>query len=225
MVVLSLGGSIVSPDDVDSDFVAAFRDVLSHHIDRHGEKFVIVTGGGAPARRYQAAFRRISPEASVEDQDWIGVAATRLNAALVKAAFGRYCTDPVVTDPTEPTEISGMVMVAAGWKPGFSTDYDAVVLAQRLGARLIANLSNTDGIYDADPRKNPNAKPIERLSWRELANLVGSEWIPGRNVPFDPVATRAAAPLGIPLIAAGGKDLENLQAILEGRPFRGTLVE
>jgi len=225
MVVLSLGGSIISPDKVDAPFLGEFRDLLASFIDESEEQVVIVTGGGAPARRYQAAFREIVPEGSAEDQDWIGVAATRLNAALVKAVFGDYCRDPIVTDPTEPESIAGMVLVASGWKPGFSTDYDAVVLAERLGARLIVNLSNTDGIYDADPRTNPDAKPIERLTWGELQKLVGTEWIPGRNVPFDPVATRAAAELGAPLIAAEGRDLKNLRAILTGGPFKGTLVE
>ena len=225
MVVLSLGGSIVSPDDVDASFLGDFRKLLTGYIDESGEKFVIVTGGGAPARRYQAAFRNIVADGSDEDQDWIGIAATRLNAALVQAVFGRYCRDPVVTDPTEPSAITGMVLVGSGWKPGFSTDYDAVVLAKRLGARLIVNLSNTDGIYDADPRNNPDAKPIDHLSWAELQNLVGTEWIPGRNVPFDPVATKAAAELGAPLIAAGGRDLPNLRNILLGNEFRGTLVD
>ncbi len=225
MVVLSLGGSIISPDNVDAPFLREFRDLLTSYIDESEEQVVIVTGGGAPARRYQAAFREIVPEGSAEDQDWIGVAATRLNAALVKAVLGDYCRDPIVTDPTEPDGIAGMVLVASGWKPGFSTDYDAVVLAERLGARLIVNLSNTDGVYDADPRTDPDAKPIERLTWAELQKLVGTEWIPGRNVPFDPVATKAAAELGAPLIAAAGRDLENLRAILTGGPFKGTLVD
>lgn len=225
MVVLSLGGSIISPDNVDAPFLSDFRALLTSYIDEFEEQIVIVTGGGAPARRYQAAFREIVPEGSDEDQDWIGIAATRLNAVLVKAVLGDYCRDPIVTDPTEPHSVIGMVLVAAGWKPGFSTDYDAVILAKRLGARLIVNLSNTDGIYDSDPRTNPDAEPIERLSWDELQRLVGSEWIPGRNVPFDPVATKAAAELGAPLIAAAGRDLENLRAILTGTPFKGTLVE
>lgn len=225
MVVLSLGGSIISPDNVDAPFLSAFRGLLTSYIDEFEEQIVIVTGGGAPARRYQAAFREIVPDGTDEDQDWIGVAATRLNAALVKAILGDYCLDPIVTDPTEPEGITGMVLVASGWKPGFSTDYDAVVLAERLGARLIVNLSNTAGIYDSDPRSNPEARPIERLSWDELQQLVGSEWIPGRNVPFDPVATKAAAKLGAPLVAAAGRDLENLRGILSGAPFEGTLVE
>lgn len=225
MVVISLGGSIVSPKEVDAPFLSDFRKLILDYVDESGEKLVIVTGGGAPARRYQAAFREIVPEGSAEDQDWIGVAATRLNAALVKAVFGEYCSDPVVTDPTEPESITGMILVGAGWKPGFSSDYDAVVLARRLGARLIINLSNTDGIYDSDPRKNPDAKPIERLSWQELQELVGNEWIPGSNVPFDPVATKAAAEYGAPLVAAEGRDLPNLRSILRGEPFKGSRVE
>jgi uridylate kinase len=46
--------------------------------------------------------------------------ATRLNAQLVKAVFADLCPTDVVYDPTAAEVFAGRVMVAAGWKPGFS---------------------------------------------------------------------------------------------------------
>ena len=53
---------------------------------------------------------------------------------------------------------------------------------------------------------------------------MGEEWVPGKNTPFDPVATRRAAELGMTVIAADGRDLANLEALLDGRPFVGTTI-
>ena len=114
--------------------------------------------------------------------------------------------------------------MAAGWKPGFSTDYDAVVLAERFGADKILMLSNIAQVYDDDPRKNPAAKPLDRLTWDEYRIMAGSEWMPGANVPFDPVATARASKAGLTVVAAAGSDLENLEAILAGRKFIGTII-
>jgi uridylate kinase len=54
--------------------------------------------------------------------------------------------------------------------------------------------------------------------------MVGDDWTPGKNLPFDPVATRRAAELGLQVITAGGRNLANVEAILEGREFTGTLI-
>ena len=94
-------------------------------------------------------------------------------------------------------------MVAAGWKPGWSTDFDAVVLAEKFGADTVINLSNISKVYSADPKLDPEAVPFDRMSWSELKKLVGDTWIPGKNVPFDPVATERAAALRLTVITAG----------------------
>lgn len=228
MDVISLGGSIVAPDAVDVGFVVQFRAMIQAQVEARKARFVLVVGGGAPARAYQAAAREAATGGGValshEAQDWIGVMATRLNAELIKAVMGPLCVDPVVLDPTADPAGNGSVTVAAGWKPGFSTDYDAVVLADRLGAHRIINLSNIAHVYDADPKTNPDAKPVETMSWATLVAMVGTDWVPGANAPFDPVATRRAADLGLTLVVAGGRDVANTQRILNGEDFVGTTV-
>jgi uridylate kinase len=233
ITVISLGGSIVAPDGVDEVFLKEFavlvREFLESDKDR---KFIFVTGGGGPARAWQTAYRNIAAAlapagtqaADPDEADWIGVMATRLNAQLVKAVFGPYCKEPVVTNPTKAESFTGRVLVAAGWKPGFSSDYDATLLAEKFGARTVINLSNIEKVYTDDPRKNPAAKPIDRISWADFRSLVGDEWTPGKNVPFDPVASRHAEQTGLTVICAAGKDLPNLKKLLSGEDFTGTTI-
>ena len=223
VTVLSVGGSIISPQEVDTELIKGLRDTLMPFVEA-GRRFILVTGGGAPARAYQHAYRSISNEADPEVQDWIGVAATRLNAQLLRGVFGSVCPDPIVTDPEGPIGFEGTVLVGAGWKPGFSTDYDAVLLAERFGADTVINLSNIEKVYTGDPKTDPNATPLDEVSWAEFRKLVGEDWIPGSNLPFDPVATRRAAELGLRVIAAGGHDMENLRRILSGESFVGTTI-
>jgi len=53
---------------------------------------------------------------------------------------------------------------------------------------------------------------------------VGDEWVPGKNVPFDPIASRHAQKIGIKVICAAGKDLANLEHIIRGEDFTGTTI-
>lgn len=225
VTVVSVGGSIVVPDEVDTAFVdrfvAAIRARLAHEPQR---RFALVVGGGATARRYQQAARSLSPEIDAHTLDEIGIAATRVNAQVVRAAFGDLCPDPLVTDPTRIASFAGRVLVGGGWKPGFSTDNVSVRLAETLGATTVINLSNIRQIYTADPRTDPNATPLSDISWDELRAIVGDEWVPGGNTPFDPIATQRAAELAMTVIAADGRDLTNLEALLDGRSFVGTTI-
>jgi uridylate kinase len=211
------------------EYLRAFRALIYEILEADAERrFVFVTGGGAPARVWQAAFREIAgrdggAEADAS-ADWIGVAATRLNAELVRALFARDCPQPVVIDPTAVEMFAGRIMVAAGWKPGFSSDNDAVLLAERFAAPLVINLSNVEKVYTADPRTDPNAKPLDKVSWDDFLKITGTEWKPGLNVPFDPVASARAKAAGITVICAKGTDIDNLRCILTGKPFTGTTI-
>ena len=229
VTVLSVGGSIVAPDKPDFDFLDKFsktiRTWLSQDLSR---KLIMVIGGGAPARDYQNAYRKVcdlrKKNINNDEADWIGIMATRLNAQLVKAVFEDLCPNPVVYDPTAVDDFRGQILVAAGWKPGFSTDNDAVVLAERFSGNLVVNLSNIAKVYTDDPKKNPEAKPIDSISWEDFIKIVGTEWVPGKNTPFDPIASQRAQKAGIKVICAAGKDIENLENILNGKDFKGTVI-
>lgn len=222
--IISLGGSLVAPDAVDTRFVAQFCALVREQVAAHPErKFVVVCGGGGPARCYQAAYRALAMEPSEAAEDWVGIAATRLNAELIKQLFASLAPGEVVTDPTTVTAMEAPVLVAAGWKPGFSHDYDAAIIAERLSAAHIVKLSSVGRIHSADPRTDPGAKAYERLSWAALQRLTGDRWSPGHHAPFDPIATAHCAALGLTLIVTG-RDLANLRRVIDGEPFTGTTV-
>ncbi|MDR1466095.1 MAG: UMP kinase, partial [Treponema sp.] len=213
-VVISLGGSIVAPEGADAEFLRDFAKLTRELLTADtGRRFIFVVGGGGPARAWQkaywdacAGFSQTADEAA----DWIGVMATRLNAQLVKAVMGELCPDEVVTDPSGEVSFTGRTLIAAGWKPGFSSDFDAVLLAEKFGAKTLVNLSNIERVFTDDPRKNPDAKPLDMVSWKDFRAMVGEEWVPGKNTPFDPVASRRADEIGLKVICAAGRNLPNL---------------
>ena len=227
--VLSVGGSIVAPEGPDVEFVKKFVSMVKEYLSAHkDDKLIFVVGGGGPARIYQNAFRQVTDtpaDKGTDAADWIGIMATRLNAQFVKASFGDLCKEAVVTDPTAAKDFTGSILLAAGWKPGFSTDNDAVLLAEKFGAKTVVNLSNIEKVYTDDPRKNPDATPIDEISWADFRKIVGDEWTPGKNCPFDPIASKKAQELGLKVICAGGKNLENIKAILEDRDYVGTTIK
>lgn len=229
--VLSVGGSIVVPEKPDTDFLCKFIAMIRNWLNEDSQRrLILVVGGGGPARIYQNVYREIvsaSDGASSDssEADWIGIMATRLNAQLLKAALGDLCPQEVVYNPTTVDEFNGRILVAAGWKPGFSTDNDAVLLAERFNADTVVNLSNIEKVYTDDPRKNPDAKPIDSISWAEFRKMVGDDWTPGKNTPFDPIASKKAQDLNLTVICAAGKNIENIRSILDGKQFEGTEIK
>lgn len=225
IAVLSLGGSIIAPEGVDHAFLISFKEALETYLHEDpSRRIILVTGGGAPARTYQEAYRKVTGNTDSDLLDWVGIAATRLNGTLVRAIFSKYCTDPLVTDPTAPIPFTGQLLVASGWKPGFSSDTDAVYLAERFGAKTVVNLSNIAKVYSSDPRTNPQAVPIDAISWSEFRGMIGDTWTPGKNVPFDPIASREAQRCGLRVICADGRNIPNTMAILLGTDFEGTVI-
>jgi len=228
--VLSVGGSIISPDKPDSEFLSKFVKMCSEWLKADkSNRLILVAGGGAPARVYQNGYKEVCEKTGAaydaNAADWIGIMATRINAQLLKASFGDFCKNDVVYNPTaDDVTFDGQVLVASGWKPGFSTDTDAVYLGEKFDAKTIVNLSNIEKVYTDDPRKNPDAKPLDTISWPDFRKMVGDEWTPGKNCPFDPIASKKAEANAMKVICGGGKNIENIQAILNDKEYIGTTI-
>lgn len=221
IIVLSVGGSLIVPDKIDTDFLTNFRNLILKNLPKY--RFIIISGGGKTARRYQDAAKAVV-ELSDEDADWLGIHSTRLNAHLLRTIFRDEAHSQIITDPAEEINFTENILVGAGWRPGRSTDYVAVLIAKRLGATTIINLSNIDYVYDGDPRTNPRAKKIENITWSEFRKLIPKEWSPGLSSPFDPIASREAEKLGLEVVVMNGNKLENLEKYLEGRVSAGTKI-
>ena len=221
-VVVSVGGSLIVPDQIDTDFLTRFKALILDKVQK-GFTFSIIAGGGKTARRYQDAAHAVTP-LSRHDLDWIGIHATRLNAQLLRNIFVGYAHPEVIHNPTVDIHADEPVIIAAGWQPGCSTDYDAVLMAKNLGATRLVNLSNIDYVYDSDPRKNPNARKIEKINWADFRKLIPEEWDPGLSSPFDPIAAREAEALGLEVAIMNGTKLDEFSNYLEGKPFVGTVI-
>lgn len=225
-IVISLGGSLIVPSEIDWKFVKNFKKLIEKYIQKK-YKFVIITGGGKTCRKYQAAAMKVT-KLTKDDRDWLGIHSTRLNGHFIRTIFRDYADPKINTNPHDLKGIGkfrGSILVAAGWKPGFSTDYDAVVLAKFLGAKNIINFSNIDYVFDKDPKKYKDAKKIEKISWKDFRKIVGDKWDPGMNAPFDPIASKLAYEENLEVIIMNGKNLKNLEYYLEGKKFKGTVIK
>lgn len=222
--IISVGGSIIIPKTgFDIAFLKKFKAMILRRVAR-GERFILVVGGGATARNYQAAAKKIT-KLTDKELDWVGIAATEINAKFVKHLFKGHTLDDIITDPTKKLKTNKPIIVASGWKPGCSTDYDTVLLAQTYGAKELINLSNIEYVYDKDPSKFKNAKKIKEIDWASFRkNIVGNKWEAGKNVPFDPIASRTAQKLKLKVSILNGKNLKEVEKALSGKKFRGTII-
>lgn len=223
-IIISLGGSLIVPDGIDTDFLKSFKEVVLSEVKK-GKKFIIITGGGKTARTYIESLLTISGVTDWE-KDMLGIHATRLNAELLKGVFGSdYVRGEIIIDYTLPIVFEKPILVGGGSEPGHSSDAVAVMVAKSTGAKTVINLSNIDRVYDSDPRKNPEAKSFEQISWTEYLDIIPKDWSPGLSSPFDPVASRMAQGEGIEVVIMNGRTAENLASYLNGDEYIGTIIK
>ena len=122
---------------------------------------MVIAGGGKTCRRYNAAAESVV-RVSKEDLDWLGIHTTRLNAHLLRTIFKGWAHAEIVKDPHRPARFKEPMLVTAGWKPGCSTDYDAVLFAKNHGAKTLVNLSNIDYVYTKDPKNFRTLSPFTK---------------------------------------------------------------
>lgn len=222
-IVISVGGSLIAPEEINIDWLIEFRNWL---IESVGQKyqFLLIVGGGGLARAYQKAARDLGV-ADNDDLDRLGIAATCLNARLLYAGLtGRLEATWLTGKIPDTFSFKSQLAVAGGDQPGHSSDLVAVKWAQALGVDNLINLTDVDGVYDQDPRQNPKARLWPELSWSEFLALTPKQWQPGLKLPFDPVAGRRASGADMTTAIISGRRLEQVSHYLAGREFIGTLI-
>ena len=220
-ITFSLGGSILIPDKPDYFFLKEFKNFVINNLENY--RFIIVCGGGKTNSYYNEAAKRVS-NISSDNLDWIGIMASRLNAEYVRSVFGDLAYDKVITDPTKKINTKKKVIVGAGWTPGRSSDYVAVLLAQKYDSTSVINLTKLSHVYDKDPEKYSDAKKIFKIGWTEYLKIVGTKWSPRLNSPFDPVASKLAKQNKMAVAILKGTDLKNVQKKLDKKNFLGTII-
>ncbi len=225
-VVVSLGGSFLVGDNGVNEALARDLATLLERVSvARGQPVLAVIGGGATARRYIRAARSLgADEASLDD---LGIAVTRINARVLMAALKD-------APPDVPTTLADAVVLArsfpvvtmGGTHAGHTTDAVSAMLAEKAGAARLVVATNVDGVYDSDPRANPDATRLPRVTAEELVRItIASRAEAGSAGVVDPVAAKVIARSGIDAAIVDGRDLKNLEiALLGGDDFHGTLV-
>ena len=221
-IVVSVGGSIIVPDEIDTTFLKKFKTFVERHIGS-GKKFIIITGGGRTSRRYQGAANKVT-KLTDTDLDWLGIHSSRLNAHLLRAIFYSDAHPNIITNLDKPLPKNKKIIIAAGMRPGSSTDLRAVQLAHKVGATKVVNLSNIDYVFTKDPKKYKTAEKIEDITWSEFRKLIPKKWDPGLNAPFDPIASREAQKYEIEVANINGASLSEFGNYIKGKQFKGTLI-
>lgn len=226
-IVMSIGGSLIVPNGgIDTKFLSELNAFIREQLAKNpNRQFFLVAGGGSTARHYQTAAKEIIGEIAPEDIDWLAIHATRLNAHLLRTIFRDLAHPTIIDDYEIIRKVSEPVVIASGWKPGWSTDFDAVLICEDYGVKSVINMSNIDRACDKDPKKFSDAKPIDRISWGNFRKLVGDVWIPGMNTPFDPIASKKAQELGLKVIILNGANVDNIRKYFAGEKFLGTVIE
>lgn len=223
-IVMSVGGSLIVPDGIDTAFLKNLKTLVENETAQ-GRRFVLIAGGGKTSRRYADAARDVT-ELTNDDLDWLGLHATRLNGHLLRTIFRPIAHPAIITNPDDVLDVpkDTSVVIAAGYRPGSSTDYRAVQIAERIGAQKVINLSNIDYVYSDDPRKNESAEKIEETTWSDFRKLIPEEWNPNLSSPFDPIAAKHADELELEVAIINGEKLDELQKYLSGDEFIGTRI-
>ncbi|MCS7118879.1 MAG: UMP kinase [Archaeoglobaceae archaeon] len=215
--VISLGGSVFEGDvEKIKKFAKTLDDISEIH------QLFIVVGGGKMAREIIDKARKLG--ASETMCDYLGIAITRINAMLLAFAM-RNSAKKIPKDFIEAEELSRShkAVIMGGTFPGHTTDATAVLLAEFVKADLFLNATSIDGIYSEDPKKNPNAFKFEKISPRELIELVAREEAKaGVNVVMDVLAAKILERSKIKAIVFKGEP-ENIRKVIDGEKI-GTVI-
>lgn len=222
-VVISLGGSVLVPGDGDSGYIKSLSTILKELSETIA--LFVVCGGGRIARYYINTGRALG---LTEPQlDELGIGAARMNASLLIAALGdcAYSRPARNVDQAHNAREDYGIVIMGGTVPGHTTDAVSAMLAEKVGASRLVNATNVDGVYDSDPRKNPDAKKFDSMTYEQLQSLssVGHDKA-GPNVIFDPKGLGIIAENRIPLLVCNGRNLNALKDAIQGNEFEGTVV-
>jgi len=216
-IVISLGGSVIVPKEIDVKFIKEFAKLIKKYKKKH--RFSIVCGGGYTARIYTRKAKDFG--ISTKKAHELGIDATHLNAKflamILNAKFSKE-------HPNEIGKMKGLI-VSGGYKPGWTTDTDAALIAKSMKADVLINITDVKGVYTKDPDKYKDAKLIRKMDWLEFEKMFGKKIKgAGKHYVFDPLAAQICKKENIKVIVIG-KDIKNLKNVLNNKEFIGTVIE
>ena len=228
-IILKLSGETLAPENKSGSFDAARVDRAAKAIadlaDLGVQVGVVMGGGNIWRGRFTDAMNPVLA-------DQMGMLATIINALCVQDAIQRLGRKAAVFTAQEMTRFAdlyradravaalerGEIVLLAGGSgnPFFTTDTAAALRAAELGADAVFKGTTVDGVYDSDPRKNPDAKLIRDITYQETIDL-------GLKV-MDTAAFQLCRDQRIPVIRIFNMDdLDNVLRVARGEAI-GTVV-
>ena len=104
VIVISLGGSLIVPGEIDIEFLNKFKTILLRNKKKY--KFVVVCGGGKTARTYINGLEKNKTKKKQHFQSLLGISATRLNARFMTYFFGKDANQGI---PHNMKQVAGML--------------------------------------------------------------------------------------------------------------------
>jgi uridylate kinase len=223
VIVLSLGGSLIIPNEIDIKFIKEFKKIILNNTKKY--KFIIVCGGGSIARKYISALKEVKINKKL--QSFSGISATRMNARFMNYFFNN---DPEYGIPHKIRILQKYIkkqdIVFCGaleYKPSQTSDSTAAEIAKKFKTIFI-NLTNVSGLYDKNPKKFKNAKLISKISWKEFDKMANkSKFKPGQHFVLDQTASKIILNNKI-ITYIIGKNLKQLDNLLRNKKFKGTII-
>lgn len=223
-IVISVGGSVIAPDKIDIEYTRRLSVFLSNCSAKF--RIFIVVGGGKVARAYINACRKFKADESYLDE--IGIDCTRLNAKVLISAIGEKVY-PVPAKDFNEALIQAMqfpIIVMGGTHPGHTTDAVACMLAERVRCKKLIIMTDVDGIYTSDPKKDKDAVMLRQLNFKRLMEITGkTETTAGSSGVIDPLGAKIIARARIPTYVINGRDLNALRNVIDGKRFKGSIVK
>ena len=224
-IIISLGGSLLYKNGlIDAKYVREITALLL--AENRKTPLALTVGGGAPAREYARAVRELTGNEFLADR--AAIYATRANATVVLSALGEKAFPKVIADFDDAAIAlnEGKIPVCGGMMEGITTDTVALLLAERVGAKKLLNLSKVDAIYSSDPHADAKARKLPLLSHKQLVELAAKsdQRKAGTNFVFDLMACKLAARSNIELHFVDGRDLKQVKNAFAGGKHAGTVV-
>ncbi len=214
-IAIKLGG-FSFPADLDVEKIRTYAELFSR-LQNDGNRLVIVTGGGKNARKYIEASRRLGANEAFCDE--IGIEVARLNARLLITSLDEDAYPEVPENLEELKRFFqlGRIVVMGGLQPGHSTNAVAALAAETIGASVLVNVTDVEGVYTADPKRDPEARKIDEIAAEELLGLASRESLAaGSYELMDPLSVMIIERSHIPTWIVSGEEPENILKVLRG---------
>jgi uridylate kinase len=222
-LVIKIGGSVFA-SPLEPERILQYSSILKT-LKEDGHEIVVVVGGGRVAREFISIADKMG--LSDTDKDEIAISVSRLNAQLLARSLHGLSSKDIPSSTEEVKSLLGVgkVVVMGGLKPGITTDAVAAIVLESIGSKILVKATDQDGIYDKDPRRFPNAKRLERLSYNDLHGIVSGEaHRPGMHEILDANSIRILEDQGARVIVVNGLKPENILLVARGTKI-GTSVE